>query len=82
MFMHPELVVDITAKSGRPPSRKPSADRGQVGAPKPPLQRKKLQLLPRSQPTSSQETPLLASDEEPEPEAPAEMSEAQAIMSI
>ena len=76
MFMHPELVVDITAKSGRSPSRKPSADRGQVGAPNPPLQRKKLQLLPRSQPTSSRETPLLASDEEPE--APAEMSEADA----
>ena len=66
LSQNPELVVDTTVnKSSRPPSRKPSVDLGQGGAPEPP-QRKKLQLLPRSKPTTAEETPTPASEDEPE----------------
>ena len=77
---NPELIVDTTTKPSRPSSRKPSVDLGQVGAPEPPPQRKKLKLLPRSKPTPADETPPPASEEEPE--APAEMSEADAKKKI
>jgi translation initiation factor 4G len=58
---NPELAVDATAKSSRPLSWKPSVDPGQGGAPEPP-QRRKLQLLPRLKPTSTEETPPPASE--------------------
>ncbi|KAF8132090.1 armadillo-type protein [Boletus edulis] len=79
LSQNPELAVDTTAKSSRPPSRKPSVDLGQGGAPEP-LQRKKLQLLPRSKPTPAEETPPPASEDEPE--APVQMSEADAKKKI
>ena len=79
LSQNPELAVDATAKSSRPPSRKPSVDLGQGGAPEPP-QRKKLQLLPRSKPTSTEETPPPASEDEPEVHA--HMSEADARKKI
>ena len=61
----PGPAVDATVKSSRPPSWKPSVDLGQGGAPEP-LQRKKLQLLPRFKPTSTEEAPFPASEGEPE----------------
>ncbi|KAI9568879.1 armadillo-type protein [Boletus coccyginus] len=79
LSQNPELAVDPTAKSSRPPSRKPSVDLGQGGAPEPP-QRKKLQLLPRSKPTSTEETPPPASEDESE--VPVQMSEADAKKKI
>ncbi|KAF8552944.1 hypothetical protein OG21DRAFT_1318460 [Imleria badia] len=81
LSQNPELVVDTTAtaKSSRPPSRKPSVDLGQGGAPEPP-QRKKLQLLPRTKPTPAEETPPPASEDEPE--VPIQMSEAEAKKKI
>ena len=74
-----ELPVDATAKPSRPPSRKPSVDLGQGGVPEPP-QRRKLQLLPRTKPTPAEETPPPASEDEPE--APVQMSEADAKKKI
>ena len=79
LSQNPELPVDTTAKPSRPPSRKPSVDLGQGGAPEPP-QRKKLQLLPRSKPTPAEETPPPASEDEPE--APIQMSTAEAKKKI
>ena len=76
----PEMIVDTTTKPSRPSNRKPSVDLGQVGAPEPLPQRKKLKLLPRSKPTPADETLPPASEEEPE--APAEMSEADAKKKI
>lgn len=65
LSQNPELAVDATAKSSRPPSRKPSVDLGQGGVPEPP-QRKKLHLLPRTKPSPAEETPPAASEDEPE----------------
>jgi len=79
LSQNPELAVDAIAKSSRPPSRKPSVDLGQGGAPEPP-QRKKLQLLPRSKPTSTEETPPPASEDEPE--VPVQMTETDAKKKI
>lgn len=79
LSQNPELPVDATAKPSRPPSRKPSVDFGQGGVPEPP-QRKKLQLLPRTKPASSEETPPPASEEEPE--VPVQISEADARKKI
>ncbi|KAF9243245.1 hypothetical protein BU15DRAFT_72432 [Melanogaster broomeanus] len=76
LSQNPELAADAAAKASRPPSRKPSADFGQGGLPEPPGQRRKLQLLPRTRPTAAEETPPPASEEEPE--APVQMSEADA----
>lgn len=45
--------VSLPSKSSRPPSRKASVDLGAGGVPEAPLQRKKLQLLPRSKPVES-----------------------------
>jgi translation initiation factor 4G len=74
LSQNPELAADAIAKASRPPSRRPSADFGQTGLPElPMLQRKKLQLLPRTRP-STEETAPPASEEEPE--APAHVSEA------
>ncbi|KAG9312204.1 hypothetical protein JVU11DRAFT_7502 [Chiua virens] len=75
LLQNPEPVVDTTVKSSRPPSRKPSVDLGQGGAPEP-QQRKKLQLLPRTISTPAEETPPLPSEDEPE--TPVQMSEADA----
>ncbi|KIJ65955.1 hypothetical protein HYDPIDRAFT_151661 [Hydnomerulius pinastri MD-312] len=74
LSQNPELAADASAKS-RPPSRKPSADFGQSGLPEPPLQRKRLQLLPRTK-TDAEDSAPPASEEEPE--APAQMTEADA----
>jgi len=79
LSQNPELAVDATAKPSRPPSRKPSVDLGQGGAPEPP-QRRKLQLLPRSKPTSTEETQPPASEDEPE--VPVQMSETDARKKI
>ncbi|KIK97976.1 hypothetical protein PAXRUDRAFT_742412 [Paxillus rubicundulus Ve08.2h10] len=74
LSQNPELASDAMAKGSRPPSRRPSADFGQTGLPELPVQqRKKLQLLPRTRP-ATEETPPPASEEEPE--APAQVSEA------
>ncbi|KAG6382037.1 hypothetical protein JVT61DRAFT_671 [Boletus reticuloceps] len=79
LSQNPELAVDTTVKSSRPPSRKASVDLGQGGALEP-SQRKKLQLLPRTKPTPAEETPPPASEDEPE--APVQMSEADAKKKI
>ncbi|KAF9222487.1 hypothetical protein BS17DRAFT_708821 [Gyrodon lividus] len=76
---NPELAADATAKSIRPPSRKPSADFGQTGLPEPLMQRKKLQLLPRTRP--AEEAPAPAAEDD-ETEAPAQVSEADAKKKI
>jgi translation initiation factor 4G len=76
MAMGPSSMVAGGNKGSRPTSWKPSIDLGQAGVPKPPLQRKKLQLLPRSKPTAEENTPA-TSEDEPE-SAPTDMSEADA----
>ncbi|KAF7792743.1 hypothetical protein EIP86_003841 [Pleurotus ostreatoroseus] len=51
LSQNPELANEVqTNKGSRPPSRKPSIDLGQGGAPEAPMQRRKLNLLPRSVP--------------------------------
>ncbi|KAJ3523992.1 hypothetical protein NM688_g8638 [Phlebia brevispora] len=56
LSQNPELANEVQAqsKSSRPPSRKPSIDLGTAGIPEsqglPPMQRRKLNLLPRSVP--------------------------------
>ncbi|KAL6305170.1 hypothetical protein BKA93DRAFT_780253 [Sparassis latifolia] len=49
---NPELAAEVaaTSKSSRPPSRKPSVDLGTSGVPEAPMQRKRLNLLPRTLP--------------------------------
>lgn len=79
LSQNPELAVDTSGKSSRPPSRKPSVDLGQSGVPEPP-QRKKLHLLPRTKPSPAEDTPPLASEDEPE--APVQMSEDEAKKKI
>lgn len=55
LMENPELATEAaSSKSSRPPSRKPSVDFGAAGAPEAPLQRRKLQLLPRTLPKSDE----------------------------
>ncbi|OSX61566.1 hypothetical protein POSPLADRAFT_1170204 [Postia placenta MAD-698-R-SB12] len=55
LMENPELATEAaSSKSSRPPSRKPSVDFGAAGAPEVPLQRRKLQLLPRTLPKSDE----------------------------
>ncbi|TFY60895.1 hypothetical protein EVJ58_g4849 [Rhodofomes roseus] len=51
LMENPELAAEAAAaQPSRPPSRKDSVEFPSAGAPEAPLQRKKLQLLPRSKP--------------------------------
>ncbi|KAI0050434.1 hypothetical protein FA95DRAFT_1603620 [Auriscalpium vulgare] len=80
LSQNPEAVAEATStKPSRPPSRKPSVDLGQSGVPEAPLQRRKLQLLPRSRPveeSKADETPVgseagsEAGDDDAAPDAP------------
>ena len=74
LSQNPELMSESSAKHSRPTSRKPSIDLGQAGVPELPVQRKKLQLLPRSKPTAEESTST-PSEDEPEG-APVDMLEA------
>ncbi|KAJ8592462.1 ARM repeat-containing protein [Rhizopogon salebrosus TDB-379] len=74
LSQNPKFTPESSLKHSRPTSRKPSINLGQAGVPEPPIQHKKLQLLPRSRPTAEEHTPA-QSEEEPE-NAPTEMSEA------
>ncbi|KAF8845924.1 ARM repeat-containing protein [Paxillus ammoniavirescens] len=74
LSQNPELATDAIAKASRPPSRRPSAAFGQTGLPELPMQRRKVQLLPRGRPATTEKTPPPAAKEEPE--APAHVSEA------
>ncbi|KIJ38678.1 hypothetical protein M422DRAFT_60796 [Sphaerobolus stellatus SS14] len=67
-----------SGKSGRPPSRKASADFTQTGITEPP-QRRKLNLLPRSKPdgSSSQAPSELPSEDEEEPSLTADQAKAK-----
>ena len=47
-------VEPPVSKSSRPPSRKPSVDLGTGGPPEPAVQRRKLQLLPRTRPVGEE----------------------------
>jgi len=57
LSQNPELAPESSTKPSRLTSRKPSIDLGQAGVHEPPVQRKKLQLLPRSKPTAEENTP-------------------------
>jgi translation initiation factor 4G len=87
LSQNPEVPVEASAsKSSRPPSRKPSIDLAQSAAPEAaPPQRKKLNLLPRSKPTTEEPgpaaTPEESASEEDEP-AVELMSEADALKKI
>ncbi|KAG1855215.1 hypothetical protein DFJ58DRAFT_659978, partial [Suillus subalutaceus] len=71
---NPELAAEVSAKPSHLSSQKTNVDLGHAGAPEPTVQRRKLQLLPRSVlATEKNTTP--PSEEEPE-SAPAAMSEA------
>ncbi|KAI0042560.1 hypothetical protein FA95DRAFT_1575660 [Auriscalpium vulgare] len=80
LSQNPEAVAEATStKPSRPLSRKPSVDPGQSGVPEAPLQRRKLQLLPRSRPveeSKADETPAgseagsEAGDDDAAPDAP------------
>ncbi|OAX30979.1 ARM repeat-containing protein [Rhizopogon vinicolor AM-OR11-026] len=76
MVMGPSSMFAGANKGSRPTSWRPSIDLGQAGVPKPPLQRKKLQLLPRSKPSPEENTPA-ASEDKPE-SAATDMSKADA----
>ncbi|KZV69987.1 hypothetical protein PENSPDRAFT_685877 [Peniophora sp. CONT] len=58
----------VATKSSRPPSRKPSVDLSQAGASDAPMQRRKLNLLPRSKPVEEAAKPEEEGDEEGEEE--------------
>ncbi|CAL1711469.1 unnamed protein product [Somion occarium] len=89
LSQNPELASETlpsTGKSSRPPSRKASIDLGHAGAPEAPLQRRKLNLLPRSVPKDeSKDTPTGSAanseDEHAESGTPS-MSEAEAKKKI
>ncbi|EGO00819.1 hypothetical protein SERLA73DRAFT_178765 [Serpula lacrymans var. lacrymans S7.3] len=88
LSQNPELAAEAAAvKSSRPPSRKASVDFNQTGLPEQPLQRKKLQLLPRSKPTE-ESTPAVTegvSEDEPVESVTADvpsMTEAEAQKKI
>ncbi|KAG1760091.1 armadillo-type protein [Suillus occidentalis] len=74
LSQNPELAVEASTKSSRSSSRRPSIDHGHDGVPKPAVQRKKLQLLPRSV-LAAEENSTSPLEEEPE-SAPTAMSEA------
>ncbi|KAH7883298.1 hypothetical protein F5I97DRAFT_1939113 [Phlebopus sp. FC_14] len=80
LSQNPELVPDAAAKS-RPPSRKASVDLGQ-SAPEPTPVRKKLQLLPRTKPPVEEAAPPASEEESETPEAPSQMTEAEAKKKI
>ncbi|KAG0708593.1 hypothetical protein DFH29DRAFT_987076 [Suillus ampliporus] len=80
LSQNPELAPETSTKPSRPSSRKPSVDLGHGGAPEPAIQRRKLQLLPRSRPTAEENT-TTPSEDEPEG-APTAMSEAEAKKKI
>jgi len=60
LSQNPEMAAEAASKASRPPSRKASVDLGQSGVPEPPVQRRKLNLLPRSKPTEQESTPASA----------------------
>ncbi|VDC02695.1 unnamed protein product [Peniophora sp. CBMAI 1063] len=75
----------VATKSSRPPSRKPSVDLSQAGASETPMQRRKLNLLPRSKPLEEAPKPEeegTEDGEEAEEEAGPSMSEEEAKRKI
>ncbi|KAG1846582.1 armadillo-type protein [Suillus subalutaceus] len=74
LSQNPELAAEASAKPSRSSSRKTSVDLGHAGVPEPAVQRRKLQLLPRSV-LAAEENATTPSEEEPE-SAPTAMSEA------
>ncbi|KIK43078.1 hypothetical protein CY34DRAFT_738374 [Suillus luteus UH-Slu-Lm8-n1] len=74
LSQNPELAVEASTKSSRSSSRRPSIDYSHDGVPEPVVQRKKLQLLPRSV-LAAEENSTTPLEEEPE-SAPTAMSEA------
>ncbi|KAG1856929.1 hypothetical protein C8R48DRAFT_755948 [Suillus tomentosus] len=74
LSQNPELAAEASTKPSRPSSRKTSVDLGHAGVPEPAVQRRRLQLLPRSVHTT-EENATTPSEEEPE-SAPMAMSEA------
>jgi translation initiation factor 4G len=80
LSQNPEMAAEAASKSSRPPSRKTSVDLGQPGAPEPPTQRKRLNLLPRTKPAEEEST-LASADAQEDGEvddATMSMSEADA----
>ncbi|KAG2130427.1 armadillo-type protein [Suillus bovinus] len=77
LSQNPELAAEASTKPSRLSSRKPSVDLGHTSVPQPTVQRRKLQLLPRS--VHTEENTMTPSKEEPE-NAPTStaMSEADA----
>jgi translation initiation factor 4G len=84
LSQNPEMAADAAAsKSSRPPSRKTSVDLGQSGVPEIPVQRRKLNLLPRSKPTAEEEATPASPEASEDGEADeAVMSEADAMKRI
>ncbi|KAG2153178.1 armadillo-type protein [Suillus clintonianus] len=80
LSQNPELAPETSAKPSRSSSRKPSLDLGHAGVPEPAVQRRKLQLLPRSV-LAADENATTPSEEEPEI-VPIAMSEADAKKKI
>jgi len=80
LSQNPELTTEASTKPSRSSSRKPSVDLGHTGVPEPAVQRRKLQLLPRSV-LAAEENATTPSEEEPE-SAPTAMSEADAKKKI
>jgi translation initiation factor 4G len=80
LSQNPELATEASTKPSRSSSRKPSVDLGHTGVPEPAVQRRKLQLLPRSV-LAAEENATTPSEEEPE-SAPTAMSEADAKKKI
>lgn len=74
LSQNPELAAEASTKPSRSSSRKPSVDLGHAGVQEPAVQRRKLQLLPRSV-LANEENATTPSEEEPE-SAPTAMSEA------
>ncbi|KAJ3737527.1 hypothetical protein DFJ43DRAFT_1148650 [Lentinula guzmanii] len=62
-------AAEVATKTSRPPSRKPSVDLGQGGAPEPAPQRKRLNLLPRTKPVDQDSTTQQESGSDSEDEA-------------
>ncbi|KAG1802921.1 uncharacterized protein HD556DRAFT_1263252 [Suillus plorans] len=74
LSQNPELAPEASTKPSRSSSRKTSVDLGHAGVPEPAVQRRRLQLLPRSVHTT-EENATTPSEEEPE-SAPMAMSAA------
>lgn len=86
LSQNPEIATEAGAsKSSRPPSRKSSVDLGVAGLPEAPLQRRKLQLLPRTKLADDGETAAstpVSEDGEVEESSTGAMSEADATKRV